>query len=150
MNRCVVIGGAEIKNYERINRTLRDDDFAVFCDSGLRHRPFLHVVPGLIVGDFDSHPRPVTDVETIVLPREKDDTDTVFAVKEAVRRGFRDFLLIGALGGLQHRAMNADYAAATLLGDGAGGYVLAGVAAFMAGVATAVTCIRRRNKNDRK
>ena len=58
--------------------------------------------------------------------------------------------LIGALGGLQHRAMNADYAAATLLGDGAGGYVLAGVAAFMAGVATAVTCIRRRNKNDQK
>ena len=98
MNRCVVIGGAEIKNYERINRNLRDDDFAVFCDSGLRHRPFLHIDPGLIVGDFDSHPRPVTDVETIVLPREKDDTDTMFAVKEAVRRGFRDFLLLGAVG----------------------------------------------------
>ena len=58
--------------------------------------------------------------------------------------------LIGALGGLQHRAMNADYAGASLLSEGAGGYVLAGVTAFMAGVATAVTCIRRRNKNDRK
>ena len=98
MNRCVVIGGAEIKNYERINRNLRDDDFAVFCDSGLRHRPFLHVVPRLIVGDFDSHPRPVTDVETIVLPREKDDTDTVYAVKEALRRGYESFLLIGMTG----------------------------------------------------
>lgn len=50
--------------------------------------------PGLIVGDFDSHENPHLDVETIVLPCEKDDTDTVFAVKEAMKRGYTDFLLI--------------------------------------------------------
>lgn len=44
----------------------------------------LQVRPGLIVGDFDSHDNPLLDVETIVLPCEKDDTDTVFAVKEAL------------------------------------------------------------------
>ena len=38
------------------------------------------------------------DIETIVLPCEKDDTDTVFAVKEALKRGFDDFLLIGVVG----------------------------------------------------
>ena len=38
--------------------------------------------PSLIVGDFDSHENPHLAVETIVLPCEKDDTDTVFAVKE--------------------------------------------------------------------
>ena len=32
------------------------------------------------------------------MPCEKDDTDTVFAVKEAVKRGFTDFLLIGVVG----------------------------------------------------
>ena len=32
------------------------------------------------------------------LPREKDDTDTLFAVKLAVERGFGDFLLLGAMG----------------------------------------------------
>ena len=37
-------------------------------------------------------------VETIILPHEKDDTDTVYAVKEAVSRGFSDFLLIGVIG----------------------------------------------------
>ena len=58
--------------------------------------------------------------------------------------------LIVAFGGGGHRPAGVGYAAATLLGDGAGGYVLAGVVAFMAGVATAVTCIRSRNKNDRK
>ena len=38
------------------------------------------------------------DVETIVLPCEKDDTDTLFAVKEALKRGFEDFILIGVVG----------------------------------------------------
>ena len=37
-------------------------------------------------------------METIILPCEKDDTDTVFAAKEAVKRGFDSFLLIGAAG----------------------------------------------------
>lgn len=52
----------------------------------------------MIVGDFDSYENPHLDVETIVLPCEKDDTDTVFAVKEAIKRGFNDFLLIGVVG----------------------------------------------------
>ena len=70
----------------------------IFCDCGLRHLQQLRAEPNLIVGDFDSHENPHLDVETIVLPREKDDTDTVFAVKEAVRRGFDNFLLIGVVG----------------------------------------------------
>ena len=98
MKRCVIIGGAGIARYDRINRFLREDDFCIFCDSGLRHLPFLKAVPGLIVGDFDSHEKPDTDTEIIELPREKDDTDTFFAAKEAVRRGFDEFLLLGVTG----------------------------------------------------
>ena len=98
MERCVIIGGADIGDYERIRRGLRRKDFFVCCDSGLRHADPLGIIPSLIVGDFDSHARPETGVETIALPREKDDTDTVFAAKEAVRRGFEEFLLIGVTG----------------------------------------------------
>ena len=98
MKRCVIVGGADINNYEYIKNCLHNDDFIVFCDSGLRHLESLQVKPGLIVGDFDSHDNPHLDVETIVLPCEKDDTDTVFAVKEAIKRGFDDFLLIGVVG----------------------------------------------------
>ena len=97
--RCVIIGGADIGDYGLIKDRLKDDDLCVFCDSGLRHMEGLGVKPGLIVGDFDSHENPGLDTETIVLPREKDDTDTVFAVKEAIRRGYEDFLLIGVIGG---------------------------------------------------
>ena len=98
MKRCVIVGGAEINNYEYIRSCLRKDDFTVFCDSGLKHLEALQVTPGLIVGDFDSHENPHLDVETVVLPCEKDDTDTVYAVKEAVKRGYEDFLLIGVIG----------------------------------------------------
>ena len=98
MRRCVIIGAAEIGRYDRIRGRLRQDDWFVYCDGGLRHEQKLGRQPDLIVGDFDSHEKPDTETETIILPREKDDTDTVYAVKEAVRRGFRDFLLIGVTG----------------------------------------------------
>lgn len=98
MRRCVIVGGADINNYEYIRSILHDDDYLIFCDSGLKHLTELRLKPGLIVGDFDSHENPNLDVETIVLPCEKDDTDTVFAVKEAVKRGYDEFLIIGAVG----------------------------------------------------
>ena len=98
MKRCVIVGGADINNYDYIRSRLCTDDYIVFCDSGLKHLEALQLKPSLIVGDFDSHDNPHLDVETIVLPCEKDDTDTVFAVKEAIKRGFNDFLLIGVVG----------------------------------------------------
>lgn len=99
MARCVIIGGAEIADYGRARGMLREDDFFICCDGGLNHAEGLGIRPDLIVGDFDSHERPDTDTETIVLPREKDDTDTVYAAREAVRRGYGEFLLIGVTGG---------------------------------------------------
>ena len=99
MRRCVIIGGAPIQDYQWIRQHLLPDDFYIFCDGGLKHRQSLQVTPDLLVGDFDSWDNPKTETETIVLPREKDDTDTFFGAKEGVKRGFEDFLLIGVIGG---------------------------------------------------
>ena len=98
MKRCVIVGGADINNYEYIRGCLREDDYIAFCDSGQKHMDNLGVKPNLIVGDFDSYENPNLDVETIELPCDKDDTDTVFAVKEAIKRGFDEFVLIGVVG----------------------------------------------------
>lgn len=107
MRRCVIVGGADISCYDRIRPMLQPEDFFIYCDSGLRHQQALGRRPDLIVGDFDSHENPHLAVETIVLPCEKDDTDTVFAVKEAIRRGMTDFLLLGVIGGrLDHTLGN--------------------------------------------
>ena len=96
--RCVIVGGAAIGRYAYIRENLLRDDYVIYCDSGLRHLEALGAAPSLIVGDFDSHENPQLSVETIVLPCEKDDTDTVFAMKEAIKRGFSEFLLIGVIG----------------------------------------------------
>ena len=107
MKRCVIVGGADIGRYDRIRACLKADDFYICCDSGLKHREGLGIAPDLIVGDFDSYENPHLAAETIVLPCEKDDTDTVFAVKEALKRGFQDFLLVGVIGGrLDHTLGN--------------------------------------------
>ena len=98
MRRCVIVGGASIGDYRTVGAMLRQDDYVIYCDCGLRHMDGLGAEPDLIVGDFDSYSNPEMETETIVLPCEKDDTDTVFAVKEALKRGFEEFLLVGVVG----------------------------------------------------
>lgn len=105
MKRCVIIGAAQIQNYSKIKSYLSADDFCIFCDGGLKHQQSLELHPDLIVGDFDSadfsdgqKTAGKAQAEIIKLPCEKDDTDVFFAVKEAVSRGFDDFLLIGVIG----------------------------------------------------
>ena len=98
MRRCVIVGNADISKYECVKDALKSDDFFIFCDGGLKHMDALGVKPNLIIGDFDSASNPHMDVETITLPCEKDDTDTFYAVKEAVKRGFEEFLLVGVVG----------------------------------------------------
>lgn len=97
-NRCVIIGGASMKDYANVRNYLKKSDYYIFCDSGLAHMECLDIKPDLIVGDFDSAENPNMDVETIVLPCEKDDTDTFFAAKEGLKRGFQEFLLLGVVG----------------------------------------------------
>lgn len=96
--RCVIVGAAPINNYKRISSHINAEDFIIFCDGGLKHRSALSLTPDLIIGDFDSHKKEDFPYETIVLPHVKDDTDTAFAAKEGLKRGFNDFLLIGCLG----------------------------------------------------
>ncbi len=114
MKRCVIVGGAPIENYNRIKGYLRDDDFIIYCDCGLKHKERLEAKPDLIVGDFDSYEKSklggisinmenatATDEdssEVIELCPVKDDTDTSHAVTVALERGFEDFLLVGMTG----------------------------------------------------
>ncbi len=98
MKRCVIVGQAEIKNYDRIKKYIKDDDYFVYCDAGLKHAEKLGQKPDLIVGDFDSQDNPNLDIETIVLPCEKDDTDTCHAMKVCMERGYTDYLFIGCMG----------------------------------------------------
>ena len=105
--RAVIVGAAKITRYKSIRAYFSPADFFIYCDAGLKHEKKLGRPADLIIGDFDSAENPCRSTETMVLPHEKDDTDTLFAVKEAIRRGFNSFLLVGVVGGrLDHTLGN--------------------------------------------
>jgi thiamine pyrophosphokinase len=111
LKRCAIIGAAPIEQYRQAETYLKEADFVIYCDGGLKHwgKDRLDRKPDLIVGDFDSWPDfvPCDLAEVIHLPCEKDDTDTVYAMKEALGRGFLDFVFLGVLGGrLDHTLGN--------------------------------------------
>lgn len=100
MNRCVIIGASPDFDINTIKHRIRDDDNIVCADGGYVYAQKAGISPDLIVGDFDSSALPQeADAELIALPREKDDTDTMYCVKQCLLRGYRDFLLLGMTGG---------------------------------------------------
>lgn len=104
--RAVILSAVPVS--PAMGRYLRPDDLIVACDAGYRNAERLGVVPALIVGDFDSAPRPDTDGQTIVLPHVKDDTDTHYAARWLLEQGCTHITLLGALGGarLEHTLAN--------------------------------------------
>lgn len=124
MNRCVIVGGAEIRNYEAVKKYLAPEDFYIYCDCGLNHADALGYAPDLVIGDFDSHEKPEDLHNVIVLPCVKDDTDTIFAVKEALRRGYRDVLIVGAIGSRIDHTLGNIYALMMIRDNGAHGMII--------------------------
>ena len=106
MKRCVIFGGGQIGDPEQIKNLVRQEDYLICADSGYRHCVQLGFSPQLVLGDFDSYAGVVqSDCELLRYPIEKDDTDTMLAVKQALQRGYERLVLVGMLGGrLEHGA----------------------------------------------
>ena len=77
-----------------------DGDFIICADGGYSVALRAGLRPGLVIGDFDSCAGRVADgVDIERFPSEKDDTDTLLGLKRGLAMGFRDFLIIGGVGG---------------------------------------------------
>lgn len=99
-NRCVVIGGGVISDYSKTKLNINDQDFIICADKGYLHSKEMNLNADLIIGDFDSSPYPENvDCKVIKLTPEKDETDLFLAVSEGYQLGYREFLLLGCLGG---------------------------------------------------
>ena len=80
MSRCVILSAGPVEDPEALRPLLRDDDWFIAADGGMRLAERLGVTPGLIVADFDSGEAPrETRAEVLRLPAEKDWTDTMAA-----------------------------------------------------------------------
>ena len=109
MRRCVILASGPIEDCECLRALVEKDDFILCADGGLRLAQRLGVTPHLVVGDFDSYHGvlPSEGTEVLKVPPEKDDTDTMLAVRLAMKRGFRHILLLGGTGGrLDHTFAN--------------------------------------------
>ncbi len=131
--KCIIIAAGDL-TVGTIQR--KEEDLCIAVDGGLSYCPVLEIEPDLIIGDFDS----VTDQEreavallseqiperVITLPVEKDDTDTMAAIKIGLEKGYRDFRIYAGLGGRFDHSIANVQALLYLKNHDAVGYLLDG------------------------
>ena len=92
--------------FEKPVQNIDDTDYLLAADGGLVHLQKLGLTPDGIIGDFDSLGYVPQGAQ--VFPVEKDDTDSMLAVRKGLELGYRRFVLYGALDGprLDHTVAN--------------------------------------------
>ena len=102
---------------------LTAEDYVIAADGGLRHTNRLGITPNAVLGDFDS--LGFTPEGANVFPVEKDDTDSMLAVRQGLSLGHREFLLYGSLDGPRLDHTVANFQTLQFLADhGAYGYLV--------------------------
>lgn len=101
MKTCIIIAGGDFDISSVSAEKLKSEAELIICaDRGLKYADEMGLVPDILIGDFDSYIDEVHfDGEIIRTVPEKDDTDTIMAVRLAISRGVRRIILYGALGG---------------------------------------------------
>ena len=103
-SKCLIISGGDFSPLP----TPDEDTFVIACDRGYTYAERCGIVPDLLGSDFDSYAGPVDPAIPLRrFPTEKDDTDTVIAIRAALELGFAEATLCCALGGrLDHTLAN--------------------------------------------
>ena len=93
---CIIVGAGDFFGFKR---PVEENDFVIAADGGYDHCIRAGVKPDLVIGDFDSRESVPEGDNVIVVPVEKNDTDTHLAMQEGLKRGFATFEIYGAFGG---------------------------------------------------
>lgn len=93
---CYIIGAGD---FFGLRETPDDSDYIIAADAGYNYCRESCLIPDLVLGDFDSLGQVPKHPNVMQLPVEKDDTDTMFALKLGLEKGYRRFYMYGALGG---------------------------------------------------
>lgn len=95
MKTCYIVGAGVF--YGKLSP--EKDDLVIAADGGYDTLKKLGITPDLLLGDMDSISTPQDEVEKIVYPVRKDETDTFLAYREGARRGYTNFVIFGGVGG---------------------------------------------------
>lgn len=102
MKKCYIIGGGP---FDGFFDEISEDDLVITADRGFDHAKKIDIIPDIAIGDFDSTDKP--DFEnTIALNPIKDVTDTVAAIDLAIKKGYRDIIVYGGLGGRESHTIS--------------------------------------------
>ena len=93
---CYIVAAGDC---EKISVNKNENDLIIAADGGLKYCERDGIKPDIIIGDFDSLGFVPENDNVLVLPVEKDDTDTSFAVKYAMNKGYDTFVIFGGTGG---------------------------------------------------
>ena len=96
---CIIFAGADMDT-SFIDAHELDNRYIICADRGVVYAKQLGITPDLIVGDFDSLGFvPEEDCDVLAFKPEKDDTDLMIAVKQALSKGKKHLCIYAALGG---------------------------------------------------
>jgi len=102
LKRCIISLNGVIEDYDYIKDKILQEDFIIAVDGGIRHINKLDIYPNLILGDFDSsmfeEVLQYKNAEIKKYNKDKDFTDGEIAIDYAIKQGFNEVLIIGALG----------------------------------------------------
>ncbi len=120
MKKCVIFCAGEFSGLLWPVEAL---DLVIAADGGLVHTQTLGLTPDIILGDFDSLGHIPAGAE--VFPVEKDDTDSMLAIKKGLALGCDRFWLYGALDGQRVDHTMANFQALQYLANrGARGWLI--------------------------
>ena len=107
MRKCLIAGGGRIDNLSWLKKTAEECDYIIAADKGYKTLKKADVEIDIAIGDFDSLGYVPEDVIVKKLKAEKDDTDTMTAVRYALDKGAEEILILGGTGGrLDHTVAN--------------------------------------------
>jgi len=117
---CYIVGAGEFYGFDTLPK---EQDFVIAADGGLRYLEAKNISANLVIGDFDSLEDVPIHPNVIKLDCEKDDTDTLSAIKEGIKAGYDTFYLYGGTGGRTEHTLANIQTLKKLSGQGKRGFL---------------------------
>ncbi len=125
---CYIFTGGQVfaGSLSELSLTPKDTDLVIAADSGYLTARRFGVTPDILLGDLDSLdksallPHELDELEKIIAPAIKDDTDTQLAVDTAIERGAENVYIIGGLGGRLDHTLSSVFLLEYIINHGVG------------------------------
>lgn len=118
--RCLIVGAGDFFYNMQLPQA---SDYIIAADGGYSYLREAGITPHVVIGDMDSVSEMPVHEHVIRLPREKDDTDMMAAIKLAMDKGCNSFHIYGGTGGRMDHTIANIQSVAYITKTGAEGYL---------------------------